>query len=115
VGSSPGDAELMSCQEQPAAEDASFISIQAFPALLDLPQDLQVSAVSCGSRHTAVVTRECPAGIVCVLSAGKYGQLGHGDNASSDHPRRVEYLVAKGLQAEEVVCGPWTTYVCVVE
>lgn len=61
VGSSPGDAELTPHQEQSAAEDAAFISIQAFPALLDLPQDLEVSKVSCGSRHTAVVTRECPA------------------------------------------------------
>lgn len=48
-------------QEQPAAEGTAFISIQAFPALLDLPQDLEVTEVSCGSRHTAVVTRECPA------------------------------------------------------
>lgn len=52
----------MPCQEQLAAEDAAFISIQAFPALLDLPEELEVSAVSCGSRHTAVVTRECPVG-----------------------------------------------------
>ncbi|KAM6317989.1 protein unc-45 homolog A-like [Podargus strigoides] len=52
-----GDAEPRSPQEQPAAEDAAFVSIQAFPALLDLPQELEVSAVSCGSRHTAVVTR----------------------------------------------------------
>ncbi|XP_069654869.1 RCC1 domain-containing protein 1 isoform X3 [Haliaeetus albicilla] len=97
-----GAAELMPHQEQLAAEDTAFISIQAFPALLDLPQDLEVSKVSCGSRHTAIITR-------------KYGQLGHKDNASSDQPRRVEYLVAEGLRAEEVVCGPWTTYICVLE
>ncbi|KAK4821481.1 hypothetical protein QYF61_020695 [Mycteria americana] len=97
-----GDAGLTPRQEPPAAEDAAFISIQAFPALLDLPQDLEVSKVSCGSRHTAAVTR-------------KYGQLGHGDTTSSDRPRRVEYLVAEGLRAEEVVCGPWTTYICVLE
>ncbi|KAM9270460.1 LOW QUALITY PROTEIN: RCC1 domain-containing protein 1 [Cariama cristata] len=106
-----GDAELMPRQEQPAAGDAAFISIQAFPALLDLPQDLEVSKVSCGSRHTAVVTR---GGELYTWGWGKY-ELGHGDDASSDQPRRVEYLVAEGLQAEEVVCGPWTTYVCVLE
>lgn len=49
------------------------------------------------------------------MSAGKYGQLGHGDNGSSDQPRRVQYLLATGLRAQEVVCGPWTTYVCVLE
>ncbi|XP_075570627.1 RCC1 domain-containing protein 1 [Pelecanus crispus] len=107
-----GDAELTPCREQPAAEDAAFISIQAFPALLDLPQDLEVSKVSCGSRHTAVVTR---GGELYTWGWGKYGQLGHGDNASSDQPRRVQYLVSEGLQAEEVVCGPWTTYICVLE
>ncbi|NWV33498.1 RCCD1 protein, partial [Grantiella picta] len=91
---------------------AAFISIQAFPALLDLPQGPEVSTVSCGSRHTAVITRShC----VMTVSAGKYGQLGHGDNTSSDQARRVEHLVAKGLRAEEVVCGPWTTYVRVLE
>ncbi|NWS71135.1 RCCD1 protein, partial [Crotophaga sulcirostris] len=109
----PGNTELPPLQDQSAA----FISIQAFPALLDLPQDLEVSRVSCGSRHTAVITREGPrvTSWPSVVSAGKYGQLGHEDNASSDQPRRVQYLVAQGLQAEEVVCGPWTTYVCVLE
>ncbi|NXK40800.1 RCCD1 protein, partial [Piprites chloris] len=89
-----------------------FISIQAFPALLDLPQDLEVSGVSCGSRHTAVVTR---GGELYTWGWGKYGQLGHGDITSSDQARRVEHLVAEGLRAEEVVCGPWTTYVRVLE
>ncbi|NXE57958.1 RCCD1 protein, partial [Casuarius casuarius] len=96
---------------------AEFISIQAFPALLDFPQDLEVSKVSCGSRHTAAITREtqCLHHSDWFLSPGKYGQLGHGDNASSDQQRRVDYLRAKGLRAEDVVCGPWTTYVCVLE
>ncbi|NXR94794.1 RCCD1 protein, partial [Hypocryptadius cinnamomeus] len=87
---------------------AAFISIQAFPALLDLPQDLEVSAVSCGSRHTAAVTR---GGELYTWGWGKYGQLGHGNSTSSDQARRVEHLVAQGLRVEEVVCGPWTTYV----
>ncbi|NXX50972.1 RCCD1 protein, partial [Tricholaema leucomelas] len=108
----PGAAEVASCQEQPGAEEAAFISIQAFPALLDLPQQLEVSRVSCGSRHTAVVTS---IGELYTWGWGKYGQLGHGDNASSDQPRPVKYLAAEGLRAEEVVCGPWTTYVCVLE
>ncbi|NXN90921.1 RCCD1 protein, partial [Rhinopomastus cyanomelas] len=90
----------------------AFISIQAFPALLDLPQDLEVAQVSCGSRHTAIVTR---GGELYTWGWGKYGQLGREDEASSDQPRRVQYLVTEGFQAQEVVCGPWTTYVCVLE
>lgn len=62
VTTSAGNTKLTPCREQLAAEEAAFISIQAFPALLDLPQELEVSAVSCGSRHTAAVTRECPVG-----------------------------------------------------
>ncbi|NWJ11243.1 RCCD1 protein, partial [Crypturellus undulatus] len=82
--------------------------IQAFPALLDFPQEREVSKVSCGSRHTAAVTRESSP-----PAAGKYGQLGHGDTGSCDRQRRVEALAAQGLRAEDVVCGPWSTYVCV--
>lgn len=107
-----GNTKLMPCREQSAVKDAAFISIQAFPALLDLPQDLEVSAVSCGSRHTAVITR---GGELYTWGWGKYGQLGHGNNISSDQARRVEHLVAQGLRAEKVVCGPWTTYICVLE
>lgn len=33
-----------------------FISIQAFPALLDVAPSCEIMAVSCGSRHTATVT-----------------------------------------------------------
>ncbi|OXB77575.1 UNVERIFIED_CONTAM: hypothetical protein H355_002884 [Colinus virginianus] len=91
---------------------AAFISIQAFPALLDLPQEAAVAAVSCGSRHTAAVTR---GGELYTWGWGKYGQLGHGGRASSDCPQRVEQLWAEGLRAQEVVCGPWNTYVCVVQ
>ncbi|NXY87989.1 RCCD1 protein, partial [Alcedo cyanopectus] len=108
----PGAAAVTPPREQPGAQDSAFISIQAFPALLDLPQDLEVSEVSCGSRHTAIVTR---GGELYTWGWGKYGQLGHGDNTSSDQPRHVEYLAAEGLRAQEVVCGPWTTYVCVLE
>uniref|UniRef100_A0A8B9TDL7 Alpha-mannosidase n=1 Tax=Anas platyrhynchos TaxID=8839 RepID=A0A8B9TDL7_ANAPL len=104
-----GAAEPLPPREQPGA---AFISIQAFPALLDLPQDVEVDAVSCGSRHTAAVTRD---GELYTWGWGKYGQLGHGDNTSSDRPQRVEHLVAEGLRAQEVVCGPWNTYVCVLE
>ena len=95
VGSSPGDAELTPRQEQPAAEDAAFISIQAFPALLDLPQDVEVSKVSCGSRHTAVVTRECPA--LAGGAAGSTPAFGQG------------WLTGAGAHRQPPVlqCGRW--------
>jgi hypothetical protein len=40
------------------AEDVPVIAVQPFPALLDLPGGAEAAKASCGSRHTAVVTRE---------------------------------------------------------
>ncbi|XP_029411833.1 RCC1 domain-containing protein 1 isoform X2 [Nannospalax galili] len=80
---------------------APFIAVQPFPALLDLPLGSDAVKASCGSRHTAVVTR-------------KYGQLGHKDSTSLDRPCRVEYFVENELQVKAVTCGPWNTYVYAV-
>uniref|UniRef100_A0A8C8RRC9 RCC1 domain-containing protein 1 n=1 Tax=Pelusios castaneus TaxID=367368 RepID=A0A8C8RRC9_9SAUR len=91
---------------------SAFISIQAFPALLDLPDSSEVSKVSCGSRHTAAMTRT---GELYTWGWGKYGQLGHCNRASSDQPQQVGYFVAHGLTVEDVVCGPWNTYVRALE
>ncbi|NWY04921.1 RCCD1 protein, partial [Nothoprocta ornata] len=104
-------AERPEPPEPPDVDGTQFIAIQAFPALLDFPQEREVSKVGCGSRHTAAVTREY--GELYTWGWGKYGQLGHEDTGSWDQPRRVEALAAQGLRAEDVVCGPWTTYVCV--
>ncbi|XP_007433694.1 RCC1 domain-containing protein 1, partial [Python bivittatus] len=101
---SPGGAGLNS---GPGGGPAAFISVQAFPALLDLPQEAEVRRVSCGSRHTAAVTRT---GHLYTWGWGKYGQLGHQDTATSDQPRRVCYFVDRNLSVQDVVCGPWTTY-----
>ncbi|XP_045308262.1 RCC1 domain-containing protein 1 isoform X3 [Leopardus geoffroyi] len=75
---------------------APFIAIQPFPALLDLPPGTDAVKASCGSRHTAVVTRT---GELYTWGWGKYGQLGHRDTSSLDRPRRVEYFVDKRLQS----------------
>lgn len=36
-------------------DDSHKIQCQALPALVNLPEDLDVLAVSCGTRHTAIV------------------------------------------------------------
>ncbi|XP_006885222.1 PREDICTED: RCC1 domain-containing protein 1 [Elephantulus edwardii] len=89
-----------------------FIAVQPFPALLDLPMGSEAVQVSCGSQHTAVVTRT---GELYTWGWGKYGQLGHKDTASLDHPCRVEYFVDQQLHVKTVTCGPWNTYVYAVE
>ncbi|XP_007943342.1 RCC1 domain-containing protein 1 [Orycteropus afer afer] len=91
---------------------APYIAVQPFPALLDLPLGSDAVKASCGSRHTAVVTRT---GELYTWGWGKYGQLGHKDTDSLDRPCRVEYFVDKQLQVKAVTCGPWNTYVYAVE
>ncbi|XP_063170160.1 RCC1 domain-containing protein 1 [Candoia aspera] len=93
--------------DEPEGAEAAFISMQALPALLDLPLEAEVRRASCGSRHTAAVTRT---GHLYTWGWGKYGQLGHQDLATSDQPRRVSYFVERNLSVQDVVCGPWTTY-----
>ncbi|XP_010839441.1 PREDICTED: RCC1 domain-containing protein 1 [Bison bison bison] len=98
-----------------AGEDgapAPFIAVQPFPALLDLSPGSEAVKVSCGSRHTAVLTRT---GELYTWGWGKYGQLGHKDTTTLDRPCRVEYFVDKQLQVRTVSCGPWNTYVYAVE
>ncbi|KAG9480889.1 RCC1 domain-containing protein 1 isoform X2 [Eleutherodactylus coqui] len=79
-------------------EDDDLIGIQSFPALIDLPQETEAAKVSCGSRHTATVTR-------------KYGQLGHGDTKNLDQPKRVEFFYQGKFCVKDVTCGHWNTYV----
>ncbi|XP_069078749.1 RCC1 domain-containing protein 1 isoform X1 [Pleurodeles waltl] len=100
--------ETLRSSPKNCAHTSEFISIQAFPALLDLPQESEVLKVSCGSRHTAVVTRE---GHLYTWGWGAYGQLGHGDTNSLDHPRIVECFSQKQMCVKDVVCGLWNTFV----
>ncbi|XP_067829570.1 RCC1 domain-containing protein 1 isoform X2 [Heptranchias perlo] len=107
--SDAGDMITKSTSKEAAAGDLNvFISIQAFPALVDLPEELEVSKVSCGSRHTAAVTK---GGKLFTWGWGNYGQLGHGQTNSSDLPRLVEYFIQNHLSVLDVVCGPWNTFV----
>ncbi|KAJ8343930.1 hypothetical protein SKAU_G00312590 [Synaphobranchus kaupii] len=89
-----------------------FISIQAFPALLDLPEEAEVTRVSCGSRHTAALT--CT-GDLYTWGWGEYGQLGHKTTQTLDQPTRVDFFADRGLRVVDVVCGPWNTFVSTEE
>ncbi|XP_062403394.1 RCC1 domain-containing protein 1-like isoform X2 [Sardina pilchardus] len=95
-------------REQEETGDDVFISIQAFPALLDIPHVSEVSSVSCGSRHTAAVSCQ---GDLYTWGWGDYGQLGHGNLCSSDQPSLVDFFPKHGLCVKDVKCGPWNTFV----
>ncbi|TSM52237.1 RCC1 domain-containing protein 1 [Bagarius yarrelli] len=78
-----------------------FISIQAFPALVDVSEAAEIKKVSCGSRHTAAIT-------------SLYGQLGHGSRCSLDEPNVVKFFSAAKMSVEDVSCGLWNTFVAAV-
>uniref|UniRef100_A0A3Q4BQF7 RCC1 domain containing 1 n=1 Tax=Mola mola TaxID=94237 RepID=A0A3Q4BQF7_MOLML len=89
-----------------------FISIQAFPALLDVSPSCELMAVSCGSRHTAAVTTT---GDLYTWGWGEYGQLGHQSLMSTDEPQCVEFFREQKMRVIDVVCGPWNTFAAVKE
>ncbi|KAK7878210.1 hypothetical protein WMY93_031162 [Mugilogobius chulae] len=79
-----------------------FISIQAFPALLDLNPQCEIKAVSSeGSLYT--------------WGWGEYGQLGHQNLISLDEPQCVEYFQKHQLHVTDVVCGAWNTFTAVLK
>jgi RCC1 and BTB domain-containing protein len=59
-----------------------------------------VATVTCGSYHTAAVTSN---GDLWTWGGGMYGKLGHGNEAGSSTPKRVEGLI--GLQVTQIACG----------
>ncbi|XP_071946784.1 uncharacterized protein [Antedon mediterranea] len=76
------------------------------PSLLDFPDDITVSKVSCGSRHSAAVLEN---GDLYTWGWGKYGQLGHDDTNTLDQPTQVKMLQNK--RVTDVVCGAWNTVI----
>ncbi|XP_008274091.1 RCC1 domain-containing protein 1 [Stegastes partitus] len=89
-----------------------FISIQAFPALMDVTPSCEIRTVSCGSRHTAAITTT---GDLYTWGWGEYGQLGHQTLISSDEPQRVEFFRLERMRVVDVVCGAWNTFAAVVK
>ncbi|XP_039628974.1 RCC1 domain-containing protein 1-like isoform X2 [Polypterus senegalus] len=109
---SEGEADMTDIERTEGSmhEDDSLailISIQAFPALLDVPGDIEFIKMSCGSRHTAAVTCD---GDLYTWGWGKYGQLGHDSIQSADQPKRVEYFAKQQFYVQHVVCGAWNTF-----
>ncbi|XP_075998671.1 RCC1 domain-containing protein 1 [Genypterus blacodes] len=107
AGTSPGEEP----EGGKESEDV-FISIQAFPALLDVTPCCEVKTISCGSRHTAAVTTT---GDLYTWGWGEYGQLGHKTLTSSDEPQRVEFFREQRLRVVDVECGAWNTFAAIAK
>ncbi|CAO2817130.1 unnamed protein product [Amaranthus hypochondriacus] len=78
---------------------------ETLPRLLDAPSIENVNAVivSCGARHSAVVTDD---GKVFCWGWNKYGQLGLGDVIDRNIPSQVKI---EDCVAKNVACGWWHT------
>ncbi|KAL3640591.1 hypothetical protein CASFOL_015559 [Castilleja foliolosa] len=67
-----------------------------------------VKEISCGSHHVVALTSTSE---VFTWGKGRYGQLGHGDNADRDSPTLVKAL--EGKQVKRVICGNnFTAVIC---
>ncbi|RHN68298.1 putative regulator of chromosome condensation 1/beta-lactamase-inhibitor protein II [Medicago truncatula] len=78
---------------------------ETLPRLLDCPslENVNVKTISCGARHTALVTDN---GKVFSWGWNKYGQLGLGDVIDRNIPSEV---AIEGCIAKNVACGWWHT------
>ncbi|XP_046567200.1 RCC1 domain-containing protein 1-like [Haliotis rubra] len=86
--------------------DQARLSLISSPLLVtSLPDDYTAVKVSCGSRHTAVVTDD---GVLYTSGWNKYGQLGHGHTRSSDVFKLVSLTSVKVI---DVKCGCWNTVI----
>lgn len=59
-----------------------------------------ITHVTCGSYHTAAVSRN---GDLFTWGGGMYGKLGHGNESGHSTPQRVETLA--GLVVVDIACG----------
>lgn len=78
---------------------------EALPRLLDAPslENINAKAVSCGARHTALITEDRK---VFCWGWNKYGQLGLGDVIDRNIPSQVNM---EGCLPRKVACGWWHT------
>ncbi|XP_071827214.1 RCC1 domain-containing protein 1-like [Apostichopus japonicus] len=87
-------------------EDVTFLMS---PQILDMspPKEVLIKSASCGSRHTAAVTRD---GHLYTWGSGRWGQLGHGNEWTQDTPTRVERFADGGCRVVDVYCREWNTF-----
>ncbi|XP_038710457.1 ultraviolet-B receptor UVR8-like isoform X2 [Tripterygium wilfordii] len=78
---------------------------ETLPRLLDTPnlENLQAKVISCGARHSAVLTED---GKVFCWGWNKYGQLGLGDVIDRKIPSQI---TIEGCVPKNIACGWWHT------
>ncbi|XP_077992237.1 RCC1 domain-containing protein 1-like [Glandiceps talaboti] len=87
-----------------------IVLCQMVPCLLEFPDEVNISKVSCGSRHTVAISET---GNVYTWGWNGYGQLGHGDYVSRDVITLVKYFKENDYKVYDATCGPWNTILSV--
>ena len=80
---------------------------ETLPKLLDTFENNLIKIVSCGARHSALLTDD---GHLFTWGWNKYGQLGLGDSVDRNIPCRVSIA---GCRPRNVACGWWHTLLIV--
>ncbi|XP_064613634.1 RCC1 domain-containing protein 1-like [Liolophura sinensis] len=95
---------------EPLTED--LVVLMCEPCLVNFSTELTIVDVSCGSRHTAIVTDK---GDLLMTGWNNYGQLGLGDTETRDRFTAVTGLKQRHLVVERVNCGYWGTLIWTAE
>lgn len=83
-----------------------IVACQSIPRLVEFSSEIVVTLVSCGSRHTAILTDE---GTVWTWGWNGYGQLGTTHDTCVDTPSPLELPL--GFCALKVTCAYWSTLI----
>jgi len=67
-----------------------------------LPPSFDIVHVSCGARHSAIVSRS---GLLFSFGFGGAGRLGHGNEESTTVPTLVQYFALRSIFVRHVDCG----------
>lgn len=110
------EKDTLSCYTTAACNtETDQIVVQALPMLVAIPggkddATSQAIDVSCGSRHTVVLTK---ANILWAFGWNKYGQLGIGHTNSKDSLEKVcmPKSFGRNTQVKFFRCGDWGTAV----
>ena len=76
--------------------------IPPFGPLSTVNGRVAIVRISCGHRHSALVTRS---GLALTFGYGGAGRLGHGDSLSVDVPKIVSFFVRDNVKVDKVECG----------
>ncbi|XP_045190309.2 uncharacterized protein LOC123547349 [Mercenaria mercenaria] len=96
------------CVPQKYYQPVDCVQVQTVPYGLDFPDELCVKSVSCGTRHTCILSDYS-----ILLTAGwnSYGQLCHGDTNSRDYFETVSFFSGRKEKIIDVIAQYWNTYI----